>query len=51
MTGTRLVFAAVSTGYLLAAIPFEERDLRRTFGDDYVAYSRKVRWRVLPYVF
>lgn len=51
LTGTRLVFAAVSTAYLLAAVPFEERDLRRMFGDAYAAYSRKVKWRVLPFIY
>jgi protein-S-isoprenylcysteine O-methyltransferase Ste14 len=48
MTGTRLVFAAVSTLYLVAAIPFEERSLRRQFGDAYGAYASEVRWRMVP---
>jgi len=48
MTGTRLVFAAVTSGYLLAAIPGEERGLRRVFGAAYDAYASRVRWRVLP---
>ena len=48
MNGTRLVFAAISTVYLLMAIPYEERDLRRHFGAAYEAYARKVRWRILP---
>ena len=51
MTGTRLVFAAISTAYLVAAIPFEERDLHRTFGPEYAAYSRLVRWRMVPGVY
>jgi protein-S-isoprenylcysteine O-methyltransferase Ste14 len=51
MTGTRLVFAAISTAYLMAAIPFEERDLHRTFGTSYAAYSRRVRWRMIPWVY
>ena len=51
MDGTRLVFAAVSTAYLLVAIPFEERDLRRVFGRDYAQYSQHVRWRVLPFLY
>jgi protein-S-isoprenylcysteine O-methyltransferase Ste14 len=51
MNGTRLVFAAVSSAYLLIAVPFEERDLHRSFGDAYAAYARKVRWRVLPFVY
>ena len=48
MTTTRLVFAVVSTAYLAAAIPFEERGLIEVFGDDYRRYQRKVRWRMLP---
>jgi protein-S-isoprenylcysteine O-methyltransferase Ste14 len=51
MNGTRLVFAVVSSAYLLIAIPFEERDLHRGFGAAYAAYTRRVRWRVLPYIF
>lgn len=51
MNGTRLVFAVVSTLYLVAAIPFEERDLRRAFGDAYRDYARRVRWRVIPFVY
>ena len=48
MTATRFVFAVVSTAYLALAIPFEERGLIRTFGQDYLDYRRKVRWRMLP---
>ncbi len=48
MTGTRLVFAAVSTLYLVVAIPFEERQMRRTMGLPYETYARTVRWRMLP---
>ena len=51
MTGTRLVFAAVSTVYLLVAIPFEERTLRRDFGPAYDLYARDVRWRLVPYLY
>lgn len=51
MNGTRAVFAAVSCVYLVLAIPFEERDLRRTFGHAYADYARRVRWRVLPGVY
>ena len=51
MTGTRLVFAAISTAYLMAAIPFEERDLHRTFGPAYADYARHVRWRLLPWLY
>jgi protein-S-isoprenylcysteine O-methyltransferase Ste14 len=51
MNGTRFVFAATSTLYLVAAIPFEERDLRRTFGDAYRLYSDKVRFKIIPGVY
>jgi protein-S-isoprenylcysteine O-methyltransferase Ste14 len=51
MTGTRLAFAAISTLYLVAAIPFEERSLRALFGAGYDAYARKVRWKMLPGVY
>ncbi len=48
MTATRLVFAVISTLYLVAAIPFEERSLIETFGPDYASYQKKVRWRIIP---
>jgi methanethiol S-methyltransferase len=48
MTMTRLVFAVVSSVYLLIAIPFEERSLRHAAGEAYAVYSRRVRWRLLP---
>jgi protein-S-isoprenylcysteine O-methyltransferase Ste14 len=51
MTGTRLVFAAVSTLYLVVAIPFEERQMRRTMGRPYDDYARTVRWRMLPGIY
>jgi hypothetical protein len=51
MTGTRAVFAVVSTAYLALAIPLEERGLVATFGGDYEAYRRSVRWRMIPGVY
>lgn len=51
MTLTRFTFAVVSTAYLAIAIPFEERSLVATFGADYDAYRRQVRWRMLPFVY
>jgi protein-S-isoprenylcysteine O-methyltransferase Ste14 len=51
MTLTRAVFAIVSTGYLALAIPWEERTLIGHFGAEYEAYQRRVRWRLIPYVY
>lgn len=51
MNGSRLVFAIVSSLYLCLAVPFEERDLRRVFGDAYAHYQRRVRWRMVPFVY
>ena len=51
MTMTRLVFAITSCAYLLIAIPFEERSLRRTTAGAYEIYTRKVPWRLVPRVF
>ncbi len=48
MTATRLAFAAISTGYLVLAIPFEERSLVEVFGEQYRSYRRAVRSRLLP---
>jgi methanethiol S-methyltransferase len=48
MTMTRLTFALISTLYLAVAIPFEERSLIETFGQDYASYQKSVRWRMLP---
>jgi methanethiol S-methyltransferase len=50
MTGDRLLFAFVSTAYLVLAMPLEEAALARQFGDRYVEYRRRVRWRLIPYV-
>jgi protein-S-isoprenylcysteine O-methyltransferase Ste14 len=51
MTGDRLTFAAVSTLYLALAVPFEERSLARSFGDEYVRYRGAVKWRMLPFIY
>jgi len=48
MTAGRLLFAAISTAYLIAAIPFEERSLVTEFGPPYQDYQRRVRWRLVP---
>jgi methanethiol S-methyltransferase len=51
MTGTRLVMALTSTLYLVVAIPFEEQSIRASFGASYDDYRRRVRWRLVPYVY
>lgn len=51
MTGDRLAFAALTSLYLVVAIPLEERSLVQNFGDEYVRYRTRVRWRVVPFVY
>ena len=50
MTMTRFVFAAVSTLYLLIAIPLEERTIRAN-ARAYEDYMRRVPWKLLPGIF
>jgi methanethiol S-methyltransferase len=42
MTGTRFVFAAMTTAYILIAVRFEERDLVAEHGSSYAEYQRRV---------
>src|SRR5712692_1661754 len=51
MTGDRLTFAAITTLYLIVAVPFEERSLRRSFGEAYARYTRAVKWRMIPFIY
>ena len=51
MTADRLLFAALSSLYLIVAVPWEERSLERDFGDAYRKYKKEVRWRILPYLY
>ena len=48
MTTTRFVFAVVSCVYILLAIPFEERSLRRSTNGAYDRYIQKVPRKLIP---
>lgn len=48
MTADRFAVAAISTLYLMVAVPLEERALAQAFGESYDDYARRVRWRFLP---
>ena len=43
MTYGHLLFAVVTTAYILVALHIEERDLVSELGDDYLVYQQKVR--------
>ena len=51
MTMTRLLFAGVSTVYILIAIPFEERTLRTHSAGAYDDYVRRVPWKLIPRIY
>ena len=51
MTPSHLVFAAVSTAYLIIATEYEERSLRETFGPAYGDYAHKVRSKMIPGIY
>jgi protein-S-isoprenylcysteine O-methyltransferase Ste14 len=42
MTVAHLLFATLTTAYMLIAIPFEERNLIEHFGNDYSQYRQRV---------
>lgn len=48
MTMSQLLFAVVSTIYLVIAIPLEERSLTDAFGDQYRGYQKQMQWRLFP---
>ena len=48
MTTTRFVFAVVSCVYILLAVPFEERSLRRSTNGAYDRYIQKVPRKLVP---
>jgi protein-S-isoprenylcysteine O-methyltransferase Ste14 len=45
---TRFVFAVVSCAYIVIAIPFEERSLRRSSGGAYDRYMQRVPRKLVP---
>jgi methanethiol S-methyltransferase len=51
MTSDRLAFAGLTSLYLVIAVPWEERSLRRSFGQAYADYQCRVRWRIVPFVY
>lgn len=42
MTQGHLLFAAVTSAYILVAIQLEERDLMKGLGRDYVEYRKRI---------
>ncbi len=49
MTMGHLLFAAVTTAYILIAIQFEERDLIALLGNAYVNYRKRVP-ALIPFI-
>lgn len=51
MTPAHLLFAGLSTIYLVIAVTFEERSLHETFGPAYAEYARRVPRKLIPWLF
>lgn len=51
MTADHLTFAITSVVYLLIGLRWEERSLVASIGEPYRSYMRRVRWRLVPYVY
>ncbi|MDQ3069402.1 MAG: isoprenylcysteine carboxylmethyltransferase family protein [Acidobacteriota bacterium] len=51
MTPAHLLFAALTTAYLIIATHYEERSLHETFGPAYAEYTRRVRSKMIPGVY
>ena len=51
MTATQLVFAILSSAYLIVGMVFEERSLVHAAPQAYRDYQRDVRWKVIPWIY
>ena len=49
MTVAHLLFAMLTTGYILTAIVFEEKDLEAHFGESYVTYKQNSS-KIIPFL-